>query len=121
MKDWSVFFTQVNSQNIIDVLHYRCKMTCAQFHGRDSSEASLLLQCTFVRTNSHYGEYRASVKCIVFYWVDMVVSIQSEITTPGMTDHHAYDCYCDREATEADDQLKFEDSSYQKGEDIPWF
>ena len=25
--------------------------------------------------NSHYAEYRALVKCIVFYWVDMVVSI----------------------------------------------
>ena len=72
MKDWSVFFTQVNSQNIIDVLHYRCKMASAQFRGRDSLEASLLSQCTFVKTNSHYAEYRASVKYIMFYWVDML-------------------------------------------------
>ena len=65
MKDWSVFFTQVNSQNIIDVLHYRCKMACAQFRGRDSLEASLLLQCTFVKTNSHYAEYRAEVHSVL--------------------------------------------------------
>ena len=61
------------------------------------------------------------MKCIVFYWIDIVVSIQSEITTPGMADHRAYDRYHGREATEADDQLKFGDLSYQRGEDIPRF
>ena len=76
----------------------------------------------------------------------MQVLVQAEITTPGMADsfqctahvtrtrrahqvtgtalyilqHRAYNRYCEREATEADDQLKFEDWSCQR-EDIPQF
>ena len=35
--------------------------------------------------------------------------------------HSTYDRYCEREATEADDYLKFKDWSYHRGEDIPQF